>query len=295
MNPMKGLFGLLVVSVLINIYLVVNINQLSNEVEHLIGLHFNNERNMENRLSSIDRELLELNEQNQWVTNMRFRPEVEESSSEEIVLQSEWTFREIGEDAHVTMMYRKENSSNWNEAEATLEAGTIYSSELRLNPNESYVYQIVSEGGMNRTTNEERIPEHVYQRQSLQLSKSTSRGRANTPMLFSATIHESEALFPFYEIESATATFRLEDGSEIIEPFLKNPNESEMNSQNESSRYTSTSVTSSSSLQTDTAIDEGVVEEANIWYVQLQEVGIGSVEIEVTYVDGYKLSETYHK
>ncbi|WP_035343138.1 hypothetical protein [Halalkalibacter hemicellulosilyticus] len=154
---------------------------------------------------------------------------------------------------------------------------------------------------MNRTTNEERIPEYVYQRQSLQLSTSTSSGGVNTPMLFSATIHENEALFPFYEIESATATFRLEDGSEIIEPFLKNPNESEMNTQNESARYTSTSVTSSSSvassssLQNDTAIDDGVVEEANIWYVQLQEVGLGSVEIEVIYVDGYKQSETFHK
>ncbi|WP_156323964.1 hypothetical protein [Bacillus sp. JCM 19034] len=51
-------------------------------------------------------------------------------------------------------------------------------------------------------------------------------------------------------------------------------------------------MTSSSSMYVDTEMGDGNIEVMNNWYIQLTEVGLVSVDIEVTYADGFTYVET---
>ncbi|WP_062049788.1 hypothetical protein [Bacillus sp. JCM 19034] len=85
-KALKGMFLLLITSLLINIYTIINTSDIKNEIELLRERLSNYEQMIDNRFFSIERELLELHEQNQWVTNMTFHPNVAESKPEEHLL-----------------------------------------------------------------------------------------------------------------------------------------------------------------------------------------------------------------
>lgn len=264
-KQIKWLVFLVAISLVFHLYSIVKMNGLTQHVHSLNQQYASLEQSLDYRFSYLERELYELRQGERWLVDIHFQANQQKSVPGDIWIDAQWTFKELETDADVTFLFRKEQEDVWKEVDAQFVSGTTYEAPLQLDPESQYMYRIASTGTLNRGTEEEYLPAHLYQPSPPNISTSHSSGGPNNEVFFEATLHQYEVLFDFYQIKEATAIVHFSDGSTKKIPFVNEPYDNEL-----------------------VAIEDNAQVEATTWYVRVQAEEVVSIEVEVTYGDGSK-------
>lgn len=170
---LKKIEIMLVLSLLINFFILVRLQETENEVKNLRNNISVIYENLNGTISSIDghvsRQLNEFIENNSWVINEKFIIDYEKTTSKEVYLDIQWAFNEIEKDAMVYLVY-SDASGKYVKEEAVKNNNGMYESSLALIPDKNYKYKIISEGSTIKSTEEKEIPEDYYKPGRIEIS-----------------------------------------------------------------------------------------------------------------------------
>ncbi|MGM8216063.1 hypothetical protein ACLIA0_10865 [Bacillaceae bacterium W0354] len=213
-NSGKVVTGLLVGSIILNIIFFFSLNSKIEEKYERLSM---NQDNLSFRVSSemdgIYSRIQEIGRETIWILSEDFSPNVDESSEDGIVMDFEWTFRELAEGSDVRLLYREEGKSQWDEQAAKNIGGLNFSAKIKISPEKDYQYQIVSEGALSKSSEVKWIPGSLYKPTPLIPVEWGSSRENGEEMLTWRFEQDSPHPFDFYRVYSAVATVTFADGS----------------------------------------------------------------------------------
>ncbi|WP_138420923.1 hypothetical protein [Aquibacillus sediminis] len=205
-----AILAIAVVSIIVNFNMLDKMEELKSQQEQTRSQV---DRQLRYEIDHLSQQIQEINEKNEWVSDREFKAVEERSTPEEIHLDLEWTFREVESDASITVAYREEGATEWEEVEANNASGSAYLASLVLSPMHTYEYKIMSEGDTIQSTETRRIPQELYQPIPL-VTRGTGSGQdANGNMThYSAELKQIEQpIFSFFNPKTVTAFVHYEE------------------------------------------------------------------------------------
>lgn len=213
---------LLILSVSLNVTTFMRVKEAENKIENLrneINVIYNN---MENSISSanrnIDRKLEEFVNNNSWIINEEFIFDEEKSKSDEIHVDLQWSFSEIQEGSNVFLTYKSEIDNDV-KVEAIKKDNGVYSAHLVLSPKEYYKYKIIVEGQNFRVGEEKNVPERLYMPEPLELI-SWGYGRGNNEIQnFTIEILQKSIKSSIFSPARVQLIINYKDGDKEVKDF----------------------------------------------------------------------------
>lgn len=133
---------LLSACIIINLYSIVRINRLEQEISNLAqAVPSNTLNNLSQQIGSVASKLDALAREQEWLINLDYRVDYEQSCPEQIYLTMEFTLREAG-DARVVLYYKEENEVQWRSVEASATGGNAFQAALVLDGGRYYQYKL---------------------------------------------------------------------------------------------------------------------------------------------------------
>ena len=234
---MNIITGLLVISLLVNGWLLIRIESVADEAASSVQRHHSADfQNIRHEVSYLRDQLSALEASTRWLVDVDYEANAEASEADRIALDVTMAFAEMEADSDVTVQYRPVETDDWQEAEATNQGDASYQVQLTLDPEVDYEYRAISEGEVKRTGETRTIPSESYQRAPLVI-RGTSSGEAQGE----GTIHFGVRLgFAFdmqvdlFDVNTAVAHMYDGEGERIIEEELTlEPSESDPENQTE--------------------------------------------------------------
>lgn len=177
---------------------------------------------LDGSLRNLEREIQALKEGSEWISGMRFSPGTGSSTPAAVQVNVEWAFRELEQNAQVTLYYRSPSDPSWMEwipLEPEAQGGLNYRATLRLDSVKDYEVQIHASGTAHRASTAIIVPRDLYQPAPLEIFGSETRYR-NEENLVDLLLHVGTFAppnFAFNTIRSITGTFQLDGEPRDVE------------------------------------------------------------------------------
>lgn len=170
---------------------------------------------LDGSIRNLEREIQSLKEGSEWISSMKFSPGTGSSTPAAVQVDVEWAFRELEQNAQVTLYYRAPSDPSWMEwipLEPQSQGGLNYRATLRLDSVKEYEVQIHASGATHRASAPISVPQDLYQPPALDIFGSETVFR-NEESKVDLLIHIGTFAppnFAFNNIRSITGTFQLD-------------------------------------------------------------------------------------
>jgi hypothetical protein len=162
---MKTVIVLLILSLVLNLFVFTKMQKTEEEFEKIRSSMTMMNENLNNTIANqeryINNKLDEFVIENSWISNEEFSIDFDKTTSKEVHLNYQCSFKELEENADVFIIYNDKNG-NYVKEEATKQNNGMYTVSLNLLPDNKYKYKIMTEGSTLRVGEEKEIPEDYY-------------------------------------------------------------------------------------------------------------------------------------
>jgi hypothetical protein len=182
----KVVLGLLILSLLLNFIIIDKVGNIRDEIQAQKNIVNNNSHQLSDMHSSIYNINSRINgmyEESKWITEEQLAFDIEKSTLEEIVLNIQWAFSEIENDAKVFLLYCNADaeSEDWIQAEAHKIGEGIYRASMQLSSGDNYRYKAAVQGSTTKSSEARYLPSQHYRPTPLMIdSMSTGNYGGNT-------------------------------------------------------------------------------------------------------------------
>ncbi|MED4014884.1 hypothetical protein [Sutcliffiella cohnii] len=248
---------LLLVSVCLHFYTIQQMGKMKMEFESYISMVTSG---IESNLYDVQNRIYEWSEQDRWIQHIEFIADTVNSEPNKMIFTAAFSLKEVESNANIKLLYKSEENRHWQEAESEKKLDGIYEAIIYLTPSDTYMYKIVQDGTIIKSSEIGYIPSELY-RHSPFYSYGSSYGytKSTDTLFFEWTLSEEPALFSFLQYEKVMAHVYYKN-SEIKEVPLNKMNQ------------------------------HGITE----WYFSLEEKGVSKINVEVIYADGTSIEETIY-
>lgn len=171
MKKEKIIYILLGASIVINLFLIGQVNGLKSEMESIDSKLIN----LESNLSSINNNIYDiynqLTEEANFIADVNIKTDIESISTKGCKLKASVAFKDLSEGEEPYILYRKyyekntniEQEYEWMEAKLVETATLSYEGNLDIDYNYDYQYKIVTKGNIERSSEIKVIETNEYQ------------------------------------------------------------------------------------------------------------------------------------
>ena len=215
---------------------------------------------IESNLYDVQNRLYEWSEQGRWIQHIDFIADTVNSEPSKMIFTASFSLKEVESNANIKFLYKSEEGRHWQEVESEKKLDGIYEAIIYVTPNDSYMYKIIQDGTILKSSEIGYIPYELY-RHSPFSSYGSSYGytKSTDTLFFEWTLSEEPAPFPFLQFEQVKAKIHYKN-SDMKEISLQKMNEHEINE----------------------------------WYLRLEENGVSKINVEVFYADGSSIEQTIY-
>ena len=196
-NSKKILVSLLVISLILNLYVISRIGGLQQEFYQLSNNISNTYGNLPHQISSVRHSIDAMYRETQWLVSDEFLPGEETTGADNIHLLYEFTLREIEEPTDASVFYRAGGRGDWLEIPAEYLGGNTYKTEFFISGDEDYRFKIAAAG---QVTELKSISPWVYRRQEAEYTGQSSSGNQNQ-LEMEFYFNQRPVLFDFYNVD----------------------------------------------------------------------------------------------
>lgn len=178
---------LLVAMVGIQVYTVTQLNELkrtSRSTESALRSQLNT---LQNRVGNLSNELTQMARANEWLISPQVKVEVQPECAG-VSVRADWSFRELGANPEVSLLYRKSGEANWTTLQAAQTGSLSYGASFTLpfTPRTEMMYEVVrhnrNSAGRMAPTTEANTPEGRFEYRIVARSGGTEQSSDVRPL-----------------------------------------------------------------------------------------------------------------
>lgn len=234
---LKRITILLVVSIVLNLYLISRLGQVEQQLTQRINSAVTYAGRTSDNISSLYHQLRQLKEEQEWLAQADFS--LENVSAEGALLTGTFDFRSITPGTQVVLQVRPvkddwqtekpTEQNDWQESPAVPQTELTYQAQLQISPDENYEYRLVSwSQDAISASSIKQVPPELYRRPSLVAQMSWgAEGTDGNRKLTSATIElvyqYKPPQFPDFKPVKATLKIMQENGAVTTHEFTPGP------------------------------------------------------------------------
>lgn len=188
-------------------------------------------RNLSTRMDQVAWQVNNVKEAEKWIADIFFEPNKEQSTPNDIVLDVQWEVRESENGATVTFLYRGTDDDEWEEVEAAVIDFNTFQASIHLDPKKDYEYQILSVGLLNKTSEVDNIPTHLYKPSPVLISSRYSAWSSTASphelgklKRFEASFTQEDVAFDFYKVKEVKAHYYIDEALQKTETLERTKN-----------------------------------------------------------------------
>lgn len=157
----KVTIGILAIIILIQIYQINRLNEISNNVSNKIGSLEHNIHSIQGSVSSSVHSIMNrIKEENATIKRVDWQAVGIENK--EVILHCEVQLNQVEKTAVPYLLYRVKDTVEWEKEEFKANEGLNYITDIRLDPKKAYEYQIYVEGETKKSGEIQQIPSYLY-------------------------------------------------------------------------------------------------------------------------------------
>lgn len=201
----KTVLIIVALSLVLNIITINRIGSLSLDIQNIRNSHGHYNTMLESRINNLSMAISNIAEENKWITSLDINPNMEESEPQHINLDIEFSLREIEDGAQVQILYKSSTEEFWNEADTINMGGNSFKTSLILGNEESYNYQIVSNGKINKVSEIKTIPPRFYRPNPLEIIQKSHYHDGDGVYAIEIHFAQFKPLYDFHKVKRAEA------------------------------------------------------------------------------------------